>query len=214
MVDADTDALVTLRRRIASQEIPPGAQLKEVAIAEEFGIPRSRVREALAALDAVGLVERRPNRGAVVTKVSLGDLIHLYEVRGPLEGLAVRKASENGPREKWEELRLYFQDPMAELVRTDDFDGFIDGLETLRRTVLEYADNSVLSEMLGHIHERTSLAMRRVIVLPGRARSGLSEHRAVLDAMVVGDAARAEALRRRNIESALADLIEFHSYVL
>jgi DNA-binding GntR family transcriptional regulator len=150
----------------------------------------------------------------VVTRTSLADLVHLYEVRGVLEGLAARKATENGPLAKWRELRHYFGDPMAEFVRNDDFDSFIDGLEKLRRALSDHVDNPVLGEMLVRIHERTSHAMRRVIVLPGRAQSGLSQHRAVLDAMCAGDAELAETLRRRNIASALTDLIRFQTYVL
>ena len=69
--DRSRDVLDSLRDRIATQKIPPGSPLREQAIADEFGVPRTRVREVFTMLEAKGLIERVPNRGAVVARLDV-----------------------------------------------------------------------------------------------------------------------------------------------
>ena len=83
-----------LRERIASQQVPPGSKLLEQDLAEEFNAPRTAVREALAALEQRGLIERIPNRGAVVMRLELSQVFHIYDTREVLEGLCSRLATE------------------------------------------------------------------------------------------------------------------------
>ena len=98
------EVLDTLRQRIARQDIPPGAKLREHELADEFGVPRTRIREVFGALESRGLIERIPNRGAVVMRLDLAQVFQLYDVREVLEGLCVRLATENVPPETWQEL--------------------------------------------------------------------------------------------------------------
>lgn len=208
------ELLDILRRRIASHEIPPGARLREQELAEEFGIPRTRVREAFLALDERGLIERVPNRGAVVARLDLDQLLNIYDVREVLEGLCARLATEQAAPESWSDLTELFGAPMQALVDDGDFDGFIDGYERFRQRIITAADNAVLSDMLDTIYDKTQVAIRRLIILPGRAAVGLDEHRAVLAAMASGQAELAERLRRENMRSAKEYLVRFQGFVL
>ena len=70
-----------LRDRIASQQVPPGSKLLEQDLAEEFSAPRTAVREARAALEQRGLIQRIPNRGAVVMRLEMEQVFHLYDTR-------------------------------------------------------------------------------------------------------------------------------------
>src|SRR4051794_10083461 len=80
--DIDAPAIVeALRTRIGSHALPPGSRLRESELAHEFGVSRSRIREAFLTLEERGLIERIPNRGAVVLKLDLAMVFHLYEVR-------------------------------------------------------------------------------------------------------------------------------------
>lgn len=203
-----------LRRRIASHEIAPGARLREQDLAEEFGIPRTRVREAFLALDERGLIERVPNRGAVVARLDVDQLLHIYDVREVLEGLCARLATDQSAAHSWDDLVEFFGAPMQSYVEAEDFDGFTEGYERFRQRIISAAGNPVLSEMLDGIYDKTQVAIRRIIILPGRAAVGLDEHRAVLGAMASGQAELAERLRRENMRSAKAHLIRFQSFVL
>ncbi len=80
-----TDIVEVLRDRIARQEVAPGARLREQELAAEFDVPRTRIRDAFAVLEARGLIERVPNRGAVVARLDLSQVFHIYDVREVLD---------------------------------------------------------------------------------------------------------------------------------
>jgi len=203
-----------LRERIARQEIAPGAKLGENELSKEFGVPRSIVREALSALEQRGLIERIPNRGAVVARLDLSQVFEIYDTREVLEGLCARLATQNVPPEFWQDLVEMFDAPMQAHVARGDYESFLAGYELFRRRLLEAAANPVLSNMLDSIYEKTQAVIRRIMILPGRAEIGLNEHRAVLAAMRRGEADEAERLRRLNMRSAKEYLKRFQSFVL
>lgn len=208
------DIAGVLRARIATQELPPGSKLAESDLALEFGVPRSRVREALAVLEQRGLVERIPNRGAVVMRLEPSLVGSLYDVREVLEGLCARLATINGPKERWQRALAHFKGPMVEHVAAGRLDDYIRDYEAFRSEMIEASANPVLREMLDSILERTQTLIRRIIILPGRADLGLAQHTAVIEAMVAGDADRAEALRRANMRSARAFFERYQKYIL
>ena len=211
---ASVDLVSALRARIASQDVPPGAKLRENELAAEFGVPRTRVREAFQALEQLGLIERIPNRGAVVTRLDSSQLRHIYDLREVLEGLCVRLATQNVAPEHWQDLVELFGAPMQKHVDAGDFDAFLAGYARFRRRTIDAAANPQLAQMLDSITEKTQVLIRRAIILPGRAALGLKQHRAVLAAMRRGDAAAAEELRRENMRSAKAFLQRYEKYVL
>lgn len=82
-----------LQQKIASGEIEAGSAISELSLARQLGVSRTPVREALAQLDAEGIVQQSPNRPATVAKLSRQDIIELYELREALEVFAAGKAS-------------------------------------------------------------------------------------------------------------------------
>ena len=208
------DILQVLRERIALQDIPPGAKLREHELAAEFGVPRTRIREVFGALEARGLIERAPNRGAVVSRLELDQAFNLYDVRAVLEGLCVRQATQNVPNETWQEFVDLFDGPMQEFVKASDFDGYLACYGRFRTRFIECARNPVAAQMLDSIYEKTHVVIRRIVILPGRAQAGLVEHRATVAAMRAGDAEKAERMKRANLEGAKDYLRRFQKYVL
>jgi DNA-binding GntR family transcriptional regulator len=206
--------LEVVRGRIARQEIPPGAKLRETDLADEFHVPRTRIRDALSALEQRGLVERIPNRGAIVTRLDLSPACHIYDIREVLEGLSARLATEKGLVERWQEELEVFKGPMKDLVARNELDPYIERYEALRRSIIDAAANPVLAEMLDTIFEKTQFLIRRILILPGRAETGRQQHVAMLEAMCKGDAELAERLRREGLRSAKAHLGKFQKYVL
>jgi DNA-binding GntR family transcriptional regulator len=203
-----------LRDRIVRHELPPGSRLREQELAEEYRQPRTKVREVLAALKQRGLVDHIPNRGAVVVRIDISQVLALYKVREVLEGLAARLATENTTPESWQDLVELFGEPMEAAIKQNDFDSFVSGYETFRRRVILAANNPVLNDMLESIYEKTQVLIRRVIVLPGRGEQGLKEHQAVLAAMRRGDADEAERCRRANMQSAGKFIQQYLDFML
>ncbi len=208
------DVLQVLRERIVRQEIAPGSKLRENELAQEFGVPRTRIREAFSVLEQRELIERIPNRGAVVARLDMSQLFYIYDVREVLEGLCARLATQNVAPESWQDLLDLFSGPMKESVKKNDFDAFLAGYTSFRQRLTVAADNPVLAQVLDNIYEKTQTLIRRTIILPGRAEIGLREHRAVIEAMRKGDAEAAERLRRANMRSAKEYLRQFQKYVL
>jgi DNA-binding GntR family transcriptional regulator len=204
----------TLRVRISQQHIPPGAKLRETDLAEEFGVPRTRIRDALAALEQRGLVERIPNRGAVVIRLDLSQALHIYDVRSVLEGLAARLATENTKPEHWKPFLERFEKHNRKLIEHGDLDAYIEEYERLRRAITDAAANPVLAQMMDTMHEKTQVLIRRIIILPGRAEIGRTQHVEMLRAMCRGDGAEAERVRRTGLGSAQAALEKYQRYIL
>lgn len=203
-----------LRHRIVIHEIPPGSRLREQQLIDEFGVSRAKVREVLAALEQRGLVERIPNRGAVVIKLDTEQIVDIYVVREVLEGLMVRLATEKTSPEFWRDLLEEFDGPMRVHLKNLDFEAFIEGYEKFRRQILSVVENPALEQMMDSIYEKTHMTIRRVLVLPGRAERGLNQHIAVLQAMCRGDALEAELLRRENMKDAREALLRYKNFIL
>jgi DNA-binding GntR family transcriptional regulator len=212
--EATTDIAAALRARIASHDLLPGTKLVELELAQEFGTTRPKVREALAALEQRGLVERIPNRGAVVTRISFEQILQIYTAREALEGMCVRLAAEHAPPGEWDDLIELFDAPMEQALERGDFDFFLEGYESFRQRVFKNANNPVIQEMLDSILERTQAVIRRAIVLPGRARLGLEHHRAALQALRRRDGEAAETIRRQSLREAADYISRYRKYIV
>jgi GntR family transcriptional regulator of vanillate catabolism len=88
--------LSSLRERILTGQIAPGARLRAEALATEMNVSRTPIRSALAVLSAEGVVEYTVNRGYTVRSVTIGDILASIEVRASLEGTAARLSVEHG----------------------------------------------------------------------------------------------------------------------
>jgi DNA-binding GntR family transcriptional regulator len=92
--EALVDELATLiQTRVLNGEIATGTRLRQESLAAEFGVSRTPVREALRKLQAIGLVEVQPRRGALVRAPTAREIREAYEVRAELEGLAAELAA-------------------------------------------------------------------------------------------------------------------------
>lgn len=203
-----------VRDRIARHELPPGAKLREAELSEEFGISRARVREMLGALEQRGLIERIPNRGAVVLRLNEKQALDLFNVREMLEALAIRLATEQAPRGTWDDLLTRFEAPELEAELNDGhFQRYIETLEDLRDLMILHADNDVLREMLENIHDKSRVLAHRVIILPHRWQTALEHHRALVRTMAEGDAGEAERIKRQIISSAREALRRYQDFV-
>jgi DNA-binding GntR family transcriptional regulator len=208
------EVVETLRERISVYELAPGTKLREQELSDEFGVSRARIREAVGELVHHGMVDRLPNRGAVVTRLDLKKVLQLFDVREVMEGLCARLATINSAPESWQGLLELFGDPMQNAVEHGDLEFYIRNYELFRRRLIEAADNQTVGDMLQLLHDRTKVLMRRIVIMSDRAKHGIAEHRAVLAAMRRGDALEAERLRREAIAQARACFERYHSFIL
>jgi len=203
-----------LRERIVNHELPPGSKLSEVVLTDEFNVSRPRIREAFGVLEDRGLIERIPNRGAVVTRLESEEIFALFEVREVLEALAVRLATERAEPGSWADLIERFGQPATEALERDDLDFYVDCVNLFRERALAVADNPVLAAQMESLYDRTKVLIRRLTLVPGRAKQGLKQHREILQAMAAGNAEEAERLKRANIRSSFETFRHYQKYLM
>jgi len=203
-----------LRERIARREIPPGAKLREEALAEDFKVSRARIRQALSVLETRGLVERVPNKGAVVATLDAPRIFKLYDVFEMLEGLCARLAVQNTAPESWQDLLEVFGPELEQAVRRGEYEPMYEAVKLYRTRVIEAADNPTLRDFLDRIWDMTEVIIRRTLILPARAEQSFTEHARIVAAMRAGDALEAERLKRENMRSARQALQKYQEFVL
>jgi len=208
------ELLETLRRRIVDHELPPGTRLREQDLAGEFQVSRARIRDTFGILEERGLIERIPNRGAVVTRLEARRIDELFEVREVLEAQMVRLATEKAPPESWDDMVQLFGPAMKPVLARGDLDAYEDAVHLFRQRCIAAADNDVLEGLLDSLYDRTAVLIRRLVLVPGRAEEGRRQHQGMIAAMRAGKAEEAERLKRENIRSAREWFHNYRKYLL
>jgi DNA-binding GntR family transcriptional regulator len=174
-----------LRQRIFRRELEPGSWIDELKIAEEFGISRTPLREALKVLAAEGLVTMKVRRGAYVTEMSEKDLRDVYHLLSLLESDAAGVVAERATPEQQQTLR----DLHAELESAaGNREAFFSVNERFHMALLDMADNRWRSQMVADLRKVMKLNRHNSLFKQGRIEDSLNEHRAILDAMLARDA--------------------------
>ena len=174
-----------LRQRIFRRELEPGSWIDELKIAEDFGISRTPLREALKVLAAEGLVTMKVRRGAYVTEMSEKDLRDVYHLLSLLESDAAGVVAERATPEQQQTLR----DLHAELESAaGNREAFFSVNERFHMALLDMADNRWRSQMVADLRKVMKLNRHNSLFKQGRIEDSLNEHRAILAAMVARDA--------------------------
>jgi DNA-binding GntR family transcriptional regulator len=187
-----------LLQRIVAGELPPGSRLRQEALAEELGVSRTPLREALARLVSEGLVELEPNRGATVARRDFGDMEQAWRARLVVEPGAARLAAERRDPAVLERMR--------EIVRrqrdvADDLTASFELNRDFHLALVNAAGNPHLSRFADLLW----LSRIGVPIFARQARdraqilSWADEHEAILAAVAAGRGARAERLTREHI---------------
>lgn len=174
-----------LRQRIFNRALEPGSWIDELKIAEEFGISRTPLREALKVLAAEGLVTMKVRRGAYVTEISDKDLRDVYHLLGLLESDAasvVASQASAAQRQLLQQLHAELEGASAERER------FFAVNERFHMLLLELADNRWRSQMVADLRKVMKLNRHNSLLKQGRIEDSLQEHRTLLAALLAGDA--------------------------
>jgi len=189
-----------LRERIFSHELKPGAWIDEQAIAEQYGISRTPLREALKVLASEGLVTLKPRRGCYVTEISERDLDEIFSVMALLEGQCARDATSKASEADLARFRA-LHDGLEAAAEKNDINGFFEANQAFHHAVQSVADNHWLQHVIEDLRKVIKLSRHHSLFSDGRLEQSLAEHRDILKAMLEGDAAGAEQAMRAHIES-------------
>lgn len=191
--------LAELRRRIVDGDYAQGERLTENRLADDFGVSRNPVREALRVVETEGFVEILPRRGAVVATLDETAIKDLFAVREQLETLAAGLAAERATAEDVARLRQLLDDASA-ATEAEDFDRVAELNSALHLAVIEISGNrwlaSLSAAMYHHVHWVFRLGAAQ------RAPHSWKEHIRVVDAIAAGDREAATAAARDHVEAA------------
>ncbi|MEH7392025.1 GntR family transcriptional regulator [Bacillus sp. JJ1503] len=138
-----------IKHAIIEGDIEPGTRLTETKVGEQMNVSTTPVREAFRRLASEGLLKIIPWRGAIVQEFSGQELIEVYQCRESLEGLAIKLAIETIDSEGIEKLESLVE----ESKETDDLSEYVEINSTIHNTILEYAQNETLSNLLGQLND-------------------------------------------------------------
>ena len=175
-----------LRQRIFRRELEPGSWIDEVRIAQEFGISRTPLREALKVLAAEGLITMKVRRGAYVTEVSEQDLDEVYHLLSLLESDAAAVAATRATETQLAELRKLHQE-LEDAVQ--DRDRFFAINERFHMRLLEISGNRWRNQMVADLRKVMKLNRHNSLLKSGRIEESLAEHGRVMQALEQRDAA-------------------------
>lgn len=178
-----------LRDLIVEGMIPPGARLNERVLCEQLQVSRTPLREALKVLAAEGLAELLPNRGAVVTPLSLAEVDHVFEVLGPLEGLSGELACARITGEQLAEIRALHFEMLLHHSRADRAEYFRCN-QAIHQRINRAAANPVLQTTYAGLNARVRRARYFANLTQERWDKAIAEHRQMLEALERRDGAQ------------------------
>jgi DNA-binding GntR family transcriptional regulator len=213
-----------IQARVLSGELGHGARLPQSALASEFGVSRTPVREALRKLQATGLVELVPNRGALVRGPTAREIREAYVVRAELEGLAAELATgriSDRDLRRLREAEALFRRSVTSLIarrrrgasepRWEDGSTWVQANDLFHQAIFDAASNARLSAAIADIH-RTFPRDLTWSALAGNSRlleENVEQHAVILQAVERRDAAEARRLMVEHVRRA-GELVSLH----
>ena len=189
-----------LRQRIFKRELEPGSWIDELKIAEEYGISRTPLREALKVLAAEGLVTMKVRRGAYVTEVSDKDLADVYHLLALLESDAAGVVAQRATDAELAELQALHAELEAAL---PDRDRFFAVNERFHMRVLDIANNRWREQMVADLRKVMKLNRHNSLFKAGRIDESLAEHRAIMAALLARNAALTQQRMHEHFQNGL-----------
>jgi len=179
-----------LKNQILMGEIPPGTRMMEIELAEEMGVSRTPVREAIRKLENEGLVTIEPRKGAYASDVSIKDMVDVLEVREDLEGMAAALAADKATEEDKEALQK-ITEAYKKAVADQDTEEIIKYDEQFHQLIVNCTGNKTLIQLFSQVQE---LALRfRYIYYDdmSRYKNMPADHRKIEEAILSGNSQKA-----------------------
>ncbi|MCV3238942.1 GntR family transcriptional regulator [Mesorhizobium sp. ZC-5] len=183
---------------IVTGTLAPGSRLDEVQLASRFGVSRTPIREALMQLGAIGLVEIRPRRGAVVVDPGPNRIYEMFEVMAELEGMAGSLAARRYTEE--DRAKLLAAHAKCELSATSgDTDAYYYDNEIFHHAIYEASHSGFLFDQCSALHRRLRPYRRLQLRVRNRMKVSYGEHDGIIEAILAGEAEKARGLLRSHI---------------
>jgi len=200
-----------LKARIIKGDLAQGGKLFEAKIAEQLGISRTPVREAIRGLAAEGLVKMKPNKRVVVINVSIEDLQEVLQIRRVLEGMAASIVAEKISKEEITKLEEIIE-KMSICVSKNDVTAYSDLNGEFHNLIFSVCENKRLIKICDNLsNSEQRFKIRSLRNNPERLKYSLKEHQEIMEALKRRDAEQADRLSQKHIENVLVNILAHES---
>lgn len=196
-----------IKAQIITGVYGPGETLLESKLADELGVSRTPIREAIHLLELEGLVETSAKKGAAVLGISRKDVRDIYAMRQLVEGLAARWASERLTPLELKELQKIF-DLMEFYAQKQDVEEVAELDNKFHQVIYEASGSKILKLTLGNLHQYVQMARLESLKFHNRLPQTIEEHRAILKAFLDGDADAAEKALAHHAKMAGLNIVD------
>ncbi|MDE2464336.1 MAG: GntR family transcriptional regulator [Alphaproteobacteria bacterium] len=204
MSDATNRAYEFLRASILDGSLPAGSRLLETAIAEQAGVSRTPVREAIRRLDSEGLVHLRPHFGAIVRSWTLSELEDMFSLRAVIEAHAAGRAATRITPQQLRELSVLAEDmlALAEVGAPDSRDRISERNAEFHRTLIDAARSERVRSMMSQVVDMP-LSLRTILRYDAQALArSVRHHLEIVAALQSRDPTWAESVMRSHVIAA------------
>ena len=195
-----------IRQAIIDGTFSPGERLMEIQLADEMGVSRTPVREAIRKLELEGFVVMIPRRGTYVADISIKDITEIYEVRTSLDVLAAGLAAERITDEELMQLNQYMNE-LGKHVANMDINKIVEIDTAFHNVLYTAARNERLTAIISNLREQLTTIRGRSMSAPGRLIETMDEHRVLVESIAARNVEAAQAAARVHIENAENTLI-------
>lgn len=200
-ITASDRVLLALRQAIVEGDIAAGTKISEPELAKQFDISRAPLREALARLERCHLIERTPNAGARVVKLTVAGLKSLYELRETLEGMAARLAATQMTEQEIQDVRQLLDHHLStQRVREgESYYQEAGDVDFHYRLILGSKNPYLINLLCDELYHLVRMYRVQLGMNGPRVSRAFDEHKAILNAIAARDGELAELLMRRHI---------------
>jgi len=201
-----------LRDEIVSGALAPGARLDQEWLAGRLDVSRMPLRQALGRLEAEGLIENRPYKGAVVSPLSLAEMEDIYAARRELEGMLAEIGTRRASAATLNQLES-FVDEQAEALRHGDMGRFVQLDRSFHLTLYAASNYRQATSIVERLCAQSERYVRIYATTNRGAEASLAEHREILARCRAQDAETCRQLIEAHVQrgfTVLARVISNH----
>jgi DNA-binding GntR family transcriptional regulator len=189
-----------LKAAIVDLRLAPDSPLREAPLAEQLGVSKTPIREALSRLEQEGLVETTSFKGAVVAGYSRQDLVEIYELRELLENAAARSAAESMSKDDMARLERICAES-RKLRSGANAERLAALLSDFDDVLFDQVRNTRIRALIANLRAHLTRIGKLTAEIPGRVETSVDEHEKILQAIAARDPALAEQSMRDHIRS-------------
>lgn len=190
-----------IRQAIIAGVFSPGERLMEIQMADEMGVSRTPVREAIRKLELEGFVVMIPRRGTYVADISIKDITEIYEIRTSLDMLAAGLAAERITDDELENLNRLLVE-IGQHIADNNMEKIVEADTAFHDILYQASRNERLRSIINNLREQLTGIRGRSMSYPGRLVETMAEHRTLVDCIAARDVEKAQNAARVHLENA------------